>query len=111
MRRLIAAGVCVGALVLAQTAGANYYIDKQTAESNATIAAEIVYITVGELGASCRPQYQFGKINKWRDYRWHRWVCEWSGLGPRSGVEGTFRITGHTGNKFGYLVLRGKREI
>ena len=96
-------------LVPAAAANASYTISKRQAELNARDAAEFKYgdlygISFGRTSASCKPQF----VRYDARYNYHRWVCGWAGEDSDSDLAGgVIRITGHTGNSYGYAVLRG----
>lgn len=110
MRKKITAAIVLGAALLAPaTASASYNTTQGQAEVNAMDAAEYRYAANGvdATGAWCYPQGHFTNNMRIPGY-WHRWVCTWVGTDDEdSSVYGHFRITGHTGNRYGYLPLMG----
>jgi hypothetical protein len=111
MKRIIIILALALVAAVPATASASYTISQRAAQSDARIAAEDRYSGNGVSadGASCRPQgYTWSQRSYWRRYTWHRWVCSWWGSdGDDASVYGVFRITGHTGDYFGYLALNG----
>lgn len=108
MRKLILAATILGALIVPTVASADYTITRAEASYQARDAARTLYgsygITFNGTIARCRPQ----STSYDRDYTYHRWVCGWAGRDRDGDVaSGTLRITGHTGDNYGYLVLRG----
>ena len=107
----ILAPLIAAAALLASVAPANasYTITKHQAEINARDAAETKYgdqygIRFGSTSAVCKPQF----IQYEPGFTYHRWICGWAGPDAAGDVaSGVFRITGHSGNSYGYLVLRG----
>lgn len=111
--RLLAAAIAVAALLaLPGVASADtYWINQRTAERLVKDAAEARYSgnDVIASDSACRPQ----GYTQWRRYSgyWHRWTCYWEGTDTDGAdVYGFFRITGHTGSRYGYKpVLGGMR--
>jgi hypothetical protein len=108
MKLPIAAAVTVAALVLPAAASADYTISKAQAQWNARDAARALYgdsgVTFNHTSSTCRPQ----GVRYDRRYTYHRWVCGWAGyVGDGTYASGLLRITGHTGDTYGYLTLRG----
>lgn len=114
MSRLHLAIVAVVALALlipsAASAADTYYISKGQAERNVRDAAAYKYgdgygIRYRRTGASCRPQF-YDRAE--RGYVYHRWVCTWAGEDYDGDTAyGVMRIVGHSGNTYGYKVVRG----
>lgn len=111
LRRLATAALTVAALAaLPATAGASYSIPQHRAESDAVDAANTRYEPWGVEASSawCYPQGHYSPNSDYAPGRYHRWVCGWVGTdGEGSDVRGVFRITGHTGDVYGYLPLFG----
>ena len=106
--RIIAAVVAVAALaavVAPASASASYTISKLEAQQNTRDAVHTLY-DVGLTSTSCRPQ----GTSYDRRYTYHRWVCGWAARTHDGDmVSGALRITGHSDDTYGYLVLRGAR--
>jgi hypothetical protein len=108
----IAATLLLAAPAAAAGAGAgdSYYLSKSQAERNVRDAAETLYnenygIVYEDTGAWCRPQ---GAKRARRGFVYHRWVCTWAGRDWEGDTAyGAMRVTGHSGNRYGYKVLRG----
>lgn len=111
MRKLIIILVAlVATLAVPSVASANYYITQRVAESAVKQSAEDRYYDNGvdAKGSYCYPQFHKYVAGKRYAYTWHRWTCVWYGFdGDMDAVYGAFRITGHTGNNYGYLPIGG----
>ena len=60
---------------------------------------------IADTGA-CKPQgaTSYRRVSGY----WHPWTCYWEGLdGDGAKVDGFFRITGHTRDRFGYKPVFG----
>lgn len=109
IKKIALAAVVAGALIAPATASASYTIPQREAQEDALDAAEYRYVANGvdATGAWCYPQGHFTNRMRIPGY-WHRWACTWVGTDDEgSSVYGQFRITGHSGNRYGYMPLGG----
>lgn len=110
-RRFAVAAVAAAILAaVPATANASYTIPQGRAEAHAIDAADFRYEPWGVEATSawCYPQGHYSPNSDYAPGRYHRWVCSWVGTdGDGLDVHGAFRITGHTGNRYGYMPLFG----
>lgn len=111
IKQIVGAAVVAAALVAPASASASYSITQHQAEINALDAAETLYagndVTADD--SWCHPQgVLIGEAGSRYRGRYHRWSCFWTGTdGDYADVYGVLRITGHTGNRYGYLAVYG----
>lgn len=108
-KKIALAAVVAGALIAPAGASASYNMSQGQAEADVADAAEFRYepwgVSVDD--TFCAPQGTQPESR--RVYgRYHRWTCTWTGYdGDGAEVYGQFRITGHTGDNYGYMPVRG----